>query len=117
MDTDKPQTSDEEGAQPPLLPARSPYRPLSLRRRQAMPAVPQPAVGRPVTRSVFNASPNTIAAALGIVPSGDEATLTWRADTTSAVLGSPALDHGPGAATAPDGGSGSAGPPPSESLR
>ncbi|HET9771740.1 MAG TPA: hypothetical protein VFS16_12690, partial [Acidimicrobiia bacterium] len=64
MDTNKPQTSDEEGAQPPPLLARSPYRPLSLRRRQALPAEPQPAVERPRTNPVFNASPSTVAAAL-----------------------------------------------------
>lgn len=78
MDTNKPQTSDEEGAPPPPLLARTPFRPLSRRRRQALPPDPQPAVERPTTSTVFNASPNTVAAALagqGAAPDG--AALTW----------------------------------------
>lgn len=78
MDTDKPQTSDEEGAQPPpLLLARSPYRPLSLRRRQAMPAAPQPAVKRPKADTVFAVSPNTVAAALANRGASGEQALVW----------------------------------------
>ena len=77
MDTNKPQTSDEEGAQPPPLLARSPYRPLSLRRRQAMPADPQPAVARPKADTVFTVSPNTVAAALANRSGSDETALVW----------------------------------------
>lgn len=79
MDTNKPQTSDDEGAQPPPLLARSPYRPLSRQRRQAQPAEPQSAVERPTVSLIFKASPNTIAAArakTGVTP--DETTLAWR---------------------------------------
>jgi hypothetical protein len=78
MDTDKPQTSDEEGAQPPALLARSPYRPLSLRRRQALPAIPQPAVKRPKAETVFTVSPNTIAGALANRSASSERALVWR---------------------------------------
>ena len=85
MDTNRPQTSDEEGAQPPPLLARSPYRPLSRRRRQAMPAEPRPAVERPAASSVFNASPETIAAALAKgTAAPDGAALTWRRATGGA---------------------------------
>ena len=63
MDTNRPQTSDDEGAQPPSLLARNPYRPLSRQRRQAQPAAPQSAVERPPASMIFKASPNTIAAA------------------------------------------------------
>lgn len=79
MDTNRPQTSDDEGAQPPPLLARSPYRPLSRQRRQAQPAEPQPAVERPTISMIFKASPSTIAAARaksGASP--DERTLAWR---------------------------------------
>ncbi len=78
MDTNKPQTSDDEGAQPPPLLARSPYRPLSRRRREAQPVAAQSAVERPTASFVFTASPNTIAAALaitGVAPY--ETTLAW----------------------------------------
>jgi hypothetical protein len=77
MDTNKPQTSDEEGAQPPPLLARSPYRPLSLRRRQARPADPQPAVARPKADTVFTVSPNTVAAALANRNGPNETALVW----------------------------------------
>jgi hypothetical protein len=86
MDTNKPQTSDEEGAQPPALLARSPYRPLSLRRRQAMPADPRPAVERPKADTVFTVSPNTIGAALTKRDASYETALIWgrSADTGEA---------------------------------
>lgn len=77
MDTNKPQTSDEEGSQLPPLVARSPYRPLSLRRRQAMPAAPQPAVKRPKADAVFTVSPNTVAAALANRGASSETALVW----------------------------------------
>lgn len=63
----KPQTSDEEAAQPaaaPTLSARSPYRPLSRRRRQDQPVEPEAQVERPHTTMRFDASPTTLAAAL-----------------------------------------------------
>jgi hypothetical protein len=87
----KPQTSEEEEAPAPPavepsppLPARSPFRPLSLRRRQARLPEPPPAVERPSTSLVFDASPTTLAAALakaGAAP--DEASLAWSARPAS----------------------------------
>lgn len=72
MDRNKPQkTSDEEGTPPPALLARTPFRPLSRRRRQEQLPEPEPAVERPAASSRFSASPNTIGAALarnGFVP-------------------------------------------------
>lgn len=82
----KPQISDEEEipAPPapvpsPALPARSPFRPLSRRRRQAQLPEPPAAVERPGTHLVFDASPTTIAAALAKAgaPSA-ESSLAWR---------------------------------------
>jgi hypothetical protein len=78
----KPQTSDEEAVQPaaaPSLQARSPYRPLSRRRRQNQPVEPESQVERPVTTMKFDASPATLAAALAKAgASPDEVTaLTW----------------------------------------
>ena len=90
MDTNKPQTSDEEGAQPPPLLARSPYRPLSLRRRQAMPADPQPAVARPRADTVVTVSPTTVAAALANRSGSNETALVWGrggADTAAEAAG------------------------------
>jgi hypothetical protein len=82
----KPQTSDEEEepappapAPRPEPPARSPFRPLSRRRRQAQVPDPPAAVERPATTTVFDASPTTIAAALAKAgaPSG-QPSLAWR---------------------------------------
>ena len=79
MDINRPQTSDDEGAQPPPLLARSPYRPLSRQRRQAQPVQTQSAVERPTTGAVFTASPSTIAAARARTGASPEATtLAWR---------------------------------------
>jgi hypothetical protein len=90
MDTNKPQTSDEEGAQPPPLLARSPYRPLSLRRRQAMPAALRPAVERPRADTVFTVSPNTIGAALAKRGTSNETALLWgRSSDTAGAAGNP----------------------------
>jgi hypothetical protein len=81
----KPQRSDEQEVSDipvpavPALPARSPFRPLSLRRRQAQVPEPPAAVERPSTSLVFDASPTTVAAALakaGVSP--DEQSLAWR---------------------------------------
>jgi hypothetical protein len=82
----KPQTSDEEEvpappapAPSPALPARSPFRPLSRRRRQAQLPEPPAAVERPTTNLVFDASPTTIAAALAKAGApSDESSLAWR---------------------------------------
>jgi hypothetical protein len=82
----KPQTSDEEEVAAPPVPApspslqaRSPFRPLSSRRRQAQVAEPPPAVERPSTSLVFDASPTTVAAALAKAgASPDEPSLAWR---------------------------------------
>ena len=80
----KPQISDEGAAEPaaaaPTLQARSPYRPLSLRRRQEQVVGPESQVERPTTRTKFNASPTTIVAALarsGASPD-ETARLSWR---------------------------------------
>ena len=85
MDTPKkPQASEEDEApaspapSPPLQ-ARSPFRPLSRRRRQAQAAEPPAVVERPSTSLVFDASPTTAAAALakaGASPA--ESSLVWR---------------------------------------
>jgi hypothetical protein len=84
MDTNKPQTSDEEGAPPPALPAGSPYRPLSRRRRQALPAERRSAVERPAASAVFTASPTTIAAAVAKSGADHEpAAFVWRRDATA----------------------------------
>jgi hypothetical protein len=81
MDKNKRKTSGEEGAQPPPPLARSPYRPLSLRRRQALPAEPRSAVERPAANSRFTASPATVAAALARRGAGpDGAALAWGRD-------------------------------------
>lgn len=94
MDTPKkPQTSDEEEvpappvtAPSPALPARSPFRPLSRRQRQAQLPEPPPAVERPSTSLVFDASPTTIAAALAKAgASPDEPSLAWRPGDNSDV--------------------------------
>jgi hypothetical protein len=79
MDINKPQTSDEEGAQPPALLAGSPYRPLSRRRRQAQSTEPRSAVQRPAANMVFTASPTTIAAAVAKKAADPEpAAFVWR---------------------------------------
>jgi hypothetical protein len=80
----KPQASEEDEA--PLVPtpspslqARSPFRPLPRRLRQAQVAEPPAAVERPSTSLVFDASPTTVAAALakaGAPP--DKSALAWR---------------------------------------
>jgi len=84
----KQQTSDEEEAPAPPAPApspslqaRSPFRPLSRRRRQAQPPEPAAVVERPGTSLLFDASPTTVAAALakaGAAP--EDATLAWTAE-------------------------------------
>lgn len=82
----KPQTSDEEDVPappapilPPALPAGSPFRPVSHRRRQAkLPEAPA-AVERPSTNIVFEASPTTIASALAKAgPASDESSPVFR---------------------------------------
>jgi hypothetical protein len=81
----KPQRSDEQEVSDipvpalPALPARSPFRPLSRRRRQAQAPEPPAAVERPSTSLVFDASPTTLAAALAKAgASPDEQSLAWR---------------------------------------
>lgn len=94
MDTPKkPQTSDEEEVPAPPVPAlsptlqaRSPFRPLSLRRRQGQVAEPPAAVERPSTSLVFDASPTTVSAALAKAgASPDEPSLEWPASQDSDV--------------------------------
>ena len=93
MDTPKkPQASDEEAAPPPAPPApppsaRSPFLPLSRRRREQQLARPVPAVERPDTSLVFDASPTTIAAALAKAGDGTPfgpSRLTWGRRTGAA---------------------------------
>ena len=84
---DKPnkrhQTSEEEVTpEAPVAPlqARSPYRPLSRRKRQEQIVEPPPAVERPVATDRFDASPTRISAALakkGVLP--EEPVLVWTA--------------------------------------
>jgi hypothetical protein len=89
----KPQTSDQEEvpappvpAPTPALPAGSPFRPLSRRRRQAQVPHPPPAVERPTASLIFDASPTTVAAALAKAgASPEEASLAWRASQGPAV--------------------------------
>lgn len=96
------QTSEEEvtaAATAPSLQARSPYRPLSRRRRQDQVAEPPPAVERPAVSVAFDASPTTINAALakaGAVP--EQVVLVWKG---GAAAGSGAGARG-GPDTAPD---------------
>lgn len=87
FDVDKPnkrhQTSEEEVTpEAPVAPlqARSPYRPLSRRKRQEQVVEPPPAVERPVATDRFDASPARISAALakkGVLP--EEPVLVWTA--------------------------------------
>jgi hypothetical protein len=86
----KPQRSDEQEVSDtpvpaaPALPARSPFRPLSLRRRQAQVPAPPAAVERASTSLVFDASPTTLAAALAKAgASPDEQSLAWRSSHES----------------------------------
>jgi hypothetical protein len=81
---DKRQQTSEEEVTPeaPVAPlqARSPYRPLSRRKRQEQIVEPPPAVERPVATDRFDASPTRISAALakkGASP--EESLLIWRA--------------------------------------
>lgn len=75
------QTSEEEVTPvvtPGPLQARSPYRPLSMRRRQEQVVQPPPAVERPAITVRFDASPTRIGAALakaGASPA--ETVLVW----------------------------------------
>ena len=88
MDTPKKPQVSEEGEAPappvpdlsPRLPARSPFRPLSRRRRQAQAPEPPAAVERPSTSLIFDASPTTVSAALATTgTSPAEPSLAWRA--------------------------------------
>ena len=88
MDTPKkPQVSEEEEAPAlpvpdpsPRLPARSPFRPLSRRRRQAQTPEPPAVVERPNSGLIFDASPTTVSAALAKAgTSTAEPSLAWRA--------------------------------------
>jgi hypothetical protein len=88
----KPQASDEEQevlgppvpAPSPTLQARSPFRPLSRRRRQAQVAEPPSVLERPSTSLVFDASPTTVAAVLAKAGGSPAApSLAWRAGQDS----------------------------------
>ena len=82
----KPPRSDEQEVPdtpvpppPPAGPTRSPFRPLSRRRRQVKVAGQAAAVERPSASLLFDASPTTIAAALAKAgASPDEQSLAWR---------------------------------------
>jgi hypothetical protein len=80
----KPQAPDEEAATAaaavPSLQARSPYRPLSRRRRQEQGVEGESQVERPTTTTKFDASPTTVAAALAKAGSSPEdgTSFSWR---------------------------------------
>jgi hypothetical protein len=87
----KPQQTSEEEATPEAAPAplqaRSPYRPLSRRKRQEQVVQPPPAVERPVAAQRFDVSPTRLSAALakkGAPP--EEFILVWRAGDEVEVL-------------------------------
>jgi hypothetical protein len=95
-----PHSSDEAGAPlPPAEPAplapsaRSPYLPLSYRRRQESAGGSDSPVRRPARRRVFDASPTTISAVLAKAGKTD-ATLAWGADRDGAAAAE-AGDPGP----------------------
>ena len=80
----KPQQTSEEAVPPEApagpLQARSPYRPLSRRKRQEQVVEPPPAVERPSVSLRFDASPTRISAVLAKTGTPqDEAVLVWRA--------------------------------------
>jgi hypothetical protein len=80
----KPQQTSEGEVTPEApagpLQARSPYRPLSRRKRQEQVVEPPPAVERPNTSLRFDASPTRISAALAKQgASSEESVLVWRA--------------------------------------
>ena len=76
------QTSEEEvtpAAPPAVLQARSPYRPLSRRRRQEQVPETPPAVERPSVSMTFDASPTKLSAALAKAgASREESVLVWK---------------------------------------
>ncbi len=79
----KPQQTSEEEVTPEApagpLHARSPYRPLSRRKRQEQVVEPPPAVERPSVTLRFDASPTRISAVLAKAgTSQDETILVWR---------------------------------------
>jgi hypothetical protein len=99
----KPQpTSGEEvtPAPPPApLQARSPYRPLSRRRRQDQVVEPPPAVERPSVSMTFDASPTRINAALAKAgASPEDPVLIWKGGRPNGASGCDKT-----AADAPDG--------------
>ena len=79
----KPQQTSEEEVTPAApvgqLQARSPYRPLSRRRRQEQVPGPPPFVERPITTLKFVASPTTVSAVLAKVEAAQEPVLAWGA--------------------------------------
>jgi hypothetical protein len=80
----KPQQTSEEEVTPeaPVAPlqARSPYRPLSRRKRQEQIVEPPPAVERPSISQRFDASPTRISAALAKAGAPEqEPVLVWSA--------------------------------------
>ena len=89
----KPQPTSEGEVTPEApagpLHARSPYRPLSRRKRQEQVVEPPPAVERPNVSLRFDASPTRISAALAKAgTSQDEAILAWRAAVARATADS-----------------------------
>lgn len=91
----KPQQTSEGEVTPEApagpLQARSPYRPLSRRKRQEQVVEPPPAVERPNTSLRFDASPTRISAALAKTgTSQDEFVLVWSAGAEGDAAGSEA---------------------------
>ena len=80
----KPQQTSEEVVTPAVpvgqLQARSPYRPLSRRKRQEQIPGAAPAVQRPITTPKFDASPTTVSAVLAKVEAAEEPVLVWGPD-------------------------------------
>jgi hypothetical protein len=76
----QPISEEEVTPEAPVAPlqARSPYRPLSRRKRQEQIVEPPPAVERPIASQRFDVSPTRLSAALakkGALP--EEAILVW----------------------------------------
>jgi hypothetical protein len=89
----KPQQTSEEEVTPeaPVAPlqARSPYRPLSRRKRQEQVVEPHSAVERPNISQRFDASPTRLSAALAKTgASQEESVLVWSAGGAGNAAGS-----------------------------
>ena len=103
----KPQPTSEEQvtppAPPPALQARSPYRPLSRRRRHEQVVEPPPAVERPSVSMAFDASPTRIGAALAKAgASGEQPVLVWTGEAQAGSGAAPETDPDVGVVEDPE---------------